>query len=139
MFWAADSPAGEIFDPSNPLTYVNYGVLGIVVFLFVFRKIITIGELNEAKAAHARELEKQEADHSRELANIVEAKNREISRLEDDKTRLINERNQAMASEAAAYQVVTDFNHMAGGLIEKLPTISPDPRTRRKPGGSGMQ
>jgi hypothetical protein len=24
---------------------------------------------------------------------------------------------------------------MAGGLIQKLPTISPDPRTRRKPGG----
>jgi hypothetical protein len=133
---AETPPTGDLFDLTSPLTYVNYGVLGIVVFLFIFRKIVTIGELNDLKAKHAAELDKLEAVQSRELANLAEAKNREIARLEEDKVRLISERNQALAETDAAYQVVTDFNHMAGGLIQKLPTISPDPRTRRKPGGS---
>lgn len=135
MLWASDAPAGDLIDLTNPITYINFGVLGIVVFLFITRRIVTRGELDDLKTKHAAELDKLEAIQSRELAHLTEAKNREITRLEEDKVRLISERNQALAETDAAYRVVTEFNHMAGGLIQKLPTISPDPRTRRRPGG----
>jgi hypothetical protein len=56
----------------------------------------------------------------------------EIKRLEDDKARLIAERDRANAERDEAYEVVRDFNRMAAGLIQKIPTLGPDPRPRRR-------
>lgn len=57
----------------------------------------------------------------------------DIARLEQDKERLIAERDRAQAERDEAYEVVRDFNRMAAGLIAKIPTISADPRPRRRP------
>lgn len=57
----------------------------------------------------------------------------EVTRLEEDKKRLILERDRANAERDEAYEVIRDFNQMAAALLQKIPTISPDPRSRRKP------
>lgn len=48
--WAGEAPtSGDSIDFSNPLTWVNFGVLGLLVLGFITRKIVTKGELDEEK------------------------------------------------------------------------------------------
>jgi hypothetical protein len=145
--WAADSAATAI-DPSY---WVNFGVLGVIFLAVQTGFLHTKGDYDRTKAdataeiarlevAHAKELERAqaafdrlEADQSRELVRIADERNRERAVWDEDKKRLLTERDRANAERDEAYQVVRDFNHMAGGLIQKLPSIGPNPRPRRRP------
>lgn len=98
MLWAAE-PSG-VPEFSNPTTWINFGVLGLIFVGWVTGYLPSKGE---------------------------------VTRLEDDKKRLITERDRAYAERDEAYEVVRDFNRMAAGLIQKIPTLGPDPRPRRRP------
>jgi hypothetical protein len=107
-------------DFANPLTWLNWGVLGLVVLGFMTDRIHTRSRVE-------REIREREAD--RAAAEAREQRLAEAATAREE--RLIAERDRANAERDEAYQVVRDFNQMAAGLIHKLPTIGPDPRPRR--------
>lgn len=137
---AADTPTNGVLDPSY---WINFGVLGVIFLAVQLGWLHTKGDYERTQIDHERELERiqhsfdrLEADHSRELARLTEERARERAAFDADKTRILAERDHADAERDEAYQVVRDFNQMAGALIQKLPTIGANPRPRKRPAGN---
>lgn len=138
LLWTTEHSPTSVIDPSY---WVNFGVLGVIFLAVQLGWLKTKGEYDRTVADHARELERMqaafdrlEADHAREHARLSDERTRERAAWDEDKKRLLSERDRANAERDEAYQVVREFNHMAGGLIQKLPSIGPNPRPRRRPG-----
>lgn len=94
MFWAGDAPAGDI---ASPLTWINYGVLGLLVLAFFTRRIAASGELEEKKA----DLIRLREEYLAEVARVRAENTAEMARLRVEHSEALRqmreERDRALA------------------------------------------
>lgn len=112
LFSAASEPGAQAF--GDPAFWVNLGVAGVFLVAFAMGRVHSQNSMDRVERQAAVSLD----------------------RMEKQLERVLVERDRALAERDEAYQVVRDFNQMAAGLIQKIPTISPDPRPRPRRGDS---
>jgi hypothetical protein len=111
------SGAAGLADPSF---WVNLGVAGVFLALFLAGKISSQRTVQDLKDAHQRELEGLRGSHSAALA---------MQTLQLD--RIISERNRALAERDEMIDVMKDFTHTASAILQVRPPTPP--RRRENP------
>jgi hypothetical protein len=105
---------------ADPSFWVNLGVAGVFLGLFLAGKISSQRTVDDLKAAHERALAELKGVNTAALA---------MQTLQLD--RVISERNKALAERDEMIDVMKDFTHTASAILQ----VRPNPTRRRQSGG----